>query len=156
MERVLLRLVLALLKLLFQLVVFVATGAWPKLGKREAESKPAAGPAKPSRTPRKRAPAEPQRAQKPRHGPTTEEPWPFEFAAELSALERDVEGGRAGPALPASLAVRRARARLNVPALTSAHERRSLASAMRDRRTLRSALVLGAALAPRTPKRPPR
>lgn len=157
MERQLLRLLLALLKLLFQLVVFVATGAWPKFAKRTAEAKPAAGPTRPPGPQKKRARGEPlfraDRRDKPRPVPSSDGPWPFEFAAELSDPEPTGDD-RADAARLVALAERRARVKLNIPALTSARGgRRSIASAVRDRRTVRAALVLGTALAPRPPRK---
>ena len=163
MERVLLRLLLGLLKLVFQLVLFVATGSWVKFEKRPP-AQPTPDATKPARPQRKQARREqtgrPARAPlftpatKRPPAPSTDAPWPFEFAPELSDPEPYAEEGRTIHAAQALLAARRARAKLNVPALTSVREpKRSVASALRDRRTVREALVLGAALGPRGSRR---
>ena len=172
MEELLLKLVFELLKLVLQLVLFVVTGKWHKLGKlsdlvknaqaqaqqklaqQRADLQKQAQDKRGQRPKQKRRPPA-ERVGKPRPNASAGDgPWPFEFAPELSAPEpaaeaRELEGAR-GPIFQGTAGPRRRpRDKLRVPALPAP---RSIASAMRDRKTVRAAIVLGAALAPRRPR----
>ncbi|MDB4988790.1 MAG: hypothetical protein JWN04_3968 [Myxococcaceae bacterium] len=165
MERLVLELLIWLLKLVVQLIMLAATGKWYRFGPgaRMTTTAPAKAEPKPARSSRKR-----QRKQQQAKPASVTEPRParrvgertftgagpavFEFAPELVELEPDSED--AALAREGELQARRARARgrakLKVQAVPA--QPRSIAAAMRDRNTVRKALVLGAAFGPGRPR----
>jgi hypothetical protein len=146
------RLLLALLKLVLQLLMFALTGKWVKIGSGERPSARAKRAAKPS-TQRPRADgANPPRRKvfdRTRPPPRSEPPSLEDVYLEL---ESHLPGAESLPSTEALLrsseAVRpsrRKRAR-ETPVLAA---RGPLARALRDRRSLREAIALGTAVAPR-------
>lgn len=133
------RFVLGLLKLLLQLVLYAFTGQWIRIG--EPKAKPRPQPKAPPRVPRPRTEVPRRAARSVAKAPRLLEPQPF--LPEPPSLEwLAQEGGspRARPRRPA-----------RGVALPTARPR-SLAADIRDPRTLRDALIVGALLAPRRPR----
>jgi hypothetical protein len=163
-------LVIVLLKLLVQLVLYAFTGKWHRFGESDDPSvPPAAGQprSKPARARKAiagaladlRDPAAAREALRKaladrlRGTPAeAQAPWLFEFADEYVEAEpsSELEGGEVNASQPI---FQRPPKRRPQPVLGRAAGRRSIASAVRDRQCLTKAVLLGAALAPRTPRR---
>jgi len=139
------RLVLGLLKLVVQLVLLGLTGTWYRL-ERPGEARPGPAPAG-----RERAPRQPGQAPKPK--PTRTWTVPDAETIELRGGEQVLVGGELAEALPTRPKRRRGRARPALPSTPAARSQpapRSLGAALRDRRVVRDAVVLNAALGRRT------
>lgn len=164
-------LVIVLLKLLVQLVLYAFTGKWHRFGDNEDQPAPStSGPVQtqPSRARKAiagaladlrdpRAAREALRkalAERLRGTPAeAQAPWLFEFEDEYVEVEpsSEVAGGEAPPTPPI---FQRPKPKRRAPAVPGRGAGpRSIASAVRDRQTLRKAVVLGSALAPRAPRR---
>jgi hypothetical protein len=165
-------LVIVLLKLLVQLVLYAFTGKWHRLGNHDDQPAPPASPARPRpkrqakgarksiagaladlRDPRaardalRRALAERIEGMP----AETQAPWLFEFPDEYVEPEpnHEVVGGEVPASQPIFQRPKQAR---RPPKPPSPGRPRSIANAVRDRQTVRKALVLGAALGPRGPR----
>jgi hypothetical protein len=169
------RLLLGLLKLLLQLLIFALAGKWVKIGGAQPEPsarKQAKSSQRKSSEPRpvRRAPLFDPRAGDRRGSVATEsEPlreWRSVEDGELELLEpRSIEElARAGEPRPkrgkrkrraGSAPVERRAKPVAEPRSSAASSRpaRSLAAALRDPVRIRQALILGAALGPRRPRR---
>jgi hypothetical protein len=150
MERLLLKLVIEVLKLLLQLVLWAVTGTWHRLGKKAGETKKAK-PQQPRQKDRVKAPAGAALAPARRPDLAEHVPWEFVFQAEQTerepGSEEEAQAFEDQRIARRKRAAARAREKLQVPALPPA--RRSIRSALHDPKTVRQALVLGAALGPR-------
>ncbi|MEY4508697.1 MAG: hypothetical protein RLZZ450_819 [Pseudomonadota bacterium] len=165
-------LVIVLLKLLVQLVLYAFTGKWHHFGKADDQPastgtarerpKPAragsalAGALADLRDPRAaREALRKALAERLRGSPAeAQAPWLFEFPDEYVEAEPSSEGmGGEAPASSPPIFQRPKPATRPPPAPARGGRRRSIASAIRDRQTLRAAIVLGDALAPRSPRR---
>jgi hypothetical protein len=162
-------LVIVLLKLLVQLVLYAFTGKWHRLGDANDQSAPPPSPVKPrqgsrARTFQTRAPPDlrsPGAARaalqkalvaRLRGAPSDgEAPW-FAFPDEYVEPEPQDEalGGEVA-SQPTFQQPKPMQAQLPAPLVRG--RPRSIASAVRDRQTLRYAVVLGAALGPRATRR---
>jgi hypothetical protein len=162
-------LVIVLLRLLLQVVLYAFTGKWLRLGDSDDQSAPTAQPGEP----RKRARTFPAttRVQPNREGPRAarealrkalearlrgvpsdaQAPW-FSFPDEYVELEPEGEA-RGGEAASQPTFQRHEHVSAQLSALTVRGRPRSIASAVRDRQTLRYAVVLAAALGPRGTRR---
>jgi hypothetical protein len=129
------KLLLALLKLLVQLLIFVLTGSWPRFGK--------AGP--------RRAPGPPGQPRPPPRAPRRP---PARFEPSAARTPSSLTGSREGVRAPlfgsrvearASTFERQAGGRGPAGSVTAEPGRRSLARALRDPAVLRDAAILAAA-----------
>lgn len=181
-------LVVHLLKLLLQVVIFLITGRWFKLGGGDpSQDAPRKGKARLPRSLSEELEARARALRRAMLGPdaksarqstrqgtrpgSPQTPWPFDLdgealEAEPYAGEREdddlelggeelTEEARGGelaraPTFRRKVAPRRGPVLLAMPAV---RPRRSIAQAMRDPTTVREAIVLGAALGPRAPRR---
>jgi hypothetical protein len=162
-------LVVAVLKLLVQLILYALTGKWYRLGDSNDQSAPAETPVKPRQRARARSakPLELPDLRDPRAarealkkaleaqrggGPSdAQEPW-FAFPDEYVEPEPQEEA-RGGEVAPRPTFQRHQRTQAQLAALPARGRPRSIASALRDRQTLRYAVALGAALGPRGTRR---
>jgi hypothetical protein len=164
-------LVIVLLKLLVQLVLYAFTGKWHHLGKEDdqpakastARERPRSAQGKKAiakaladlRDPRAaREALRKALAERLRGTPgETQAPWLFEFPDEYVEPEptSEGEGGEAPSNQPIFQRPKPPTRPLPVPARGG--RPRSLARAVRDCQTVRTAIVLGEALAPRGPRR---
>ena len=160
----------AVLKLLVQLVLYAFTGKWYRLGDSNDQSAPPQiPPVKPRRRARARS-AEPlalpdlrdpraarealKKALEAQRGGTPSDaqaPW-FAFPDEYVEPEPQEEA-LGGEVAPRPTFQRHPRTQAQLAALPARGRPRSIASALRDRQTLRYAVALGAALGPRGTRR---
>jgi len=162
-------LVIVVLKLLVQLVLYAFTGKWYRLGDTNDQSAPPeapveprqrarARPAKPLALPDLRDPRAARAALKKaleahQRGTPSDAPAPW-FAFPDEYVEREPqEEARGGEVAPGPTFQRHKRMQAQLAELPVRGRPRSIASALRDRQTLRYAVVLGAALGPRGTRR---
>lgn len=173
-------LVIVLLKLLVQLVLYAFTGKWHRFGNDDdqptnegtARERPRSARGKAiaevladlrdpgaAREALRKALAERLRGMPAELGSpvqkrasTTQAPWLFEFPDEYVEAEptSEREGGEAPTSQPI---FQRPKPPTRPPPVPARGRPRSIARAVRDRQTLRAAIVLGAALGPRGPRR---
>lgn len=139
MGKLLLRVLVALLKLLLQLALFAATGKWVKL---EAQAP------KPGRKQNPTKPKWEKRVKRPSRQPLP----PLLGDEELRGGEAVWIGGEQDVRDRMPRAPRRKRVRMTAPP-SAGHDARSLRAALADPRAVRDAIVLGAALGRRPGRR---
>lgn len=147
------RLLLALLKLLLQLVLFALTGKWVKIGQ---PTRSAAPPQRAKQRPQQGGVRAPRaKVFDATRSPRPTQPASFEPASLEEVyleLEHHLPGAEAVPSTDSLLTGREPRRRARkrkLRELPPPSGDMSLARALRDRRSLREAVVLGAAFAPR-------